>query len=161
MKKAFEGRETEHLGLHTDVSVSRATIDNYIYDKVTQIASDRSYDDGLRTSAIETLSKPCCGKYLWVDSVCTALRAKDVWHVERFLEGLESIKNLTGLYAHMRVQGYKSSYGGAATLLITERGLRNEISCSQAAHVTLHIKPFFAASLWGSQAVKQWEVVQP
>lgn len=115
MKNACEGRKTKHLDSHTDVSGLGATTDNYIYDKVTQIASDRSYDDELRTPAIETLSKPCCGNYLCVDTVRTALRAKDVWHVERFLGGLESIKNLIGLYAHMRVQGYKSSYGSAAT----------------------------------------------
>lgn len=104
MKKAFEGRETEHLDLHTDASGVGATIDNYIHDKVAQIACDKSYDDELRTIVVETISKLCCGDYIWVDIVCTALRAEDVWHVEEFLGGLESIKNLTGLYAHMRIQ---------------------------------------------------------
>lgn len=100
MKRVFEGLTNSHLDLGADMS-TKAAIDTYIQERVSDLATDKAYDDELKDIITRELCKVSSGNYLWVDIVCTALRDEDIWHIEDFLKVLSEKPTLRGLYRFM------------------------------------------------------------
>lgn len=132
IKMAFEGH-SRCLDMRADLHDSSAAVNNYIRDEVSRLALDKAYDEELKTTVADALRERSLGNLLWINIICTALRAEDIWHVESFLDEIKEIKDLKFLYHHMlkRIQDLPKDAGSCREVLQTMAVVRQSLHVNE------------------------------
>lgn len=91
-----------HVKLGPGLQGSRKAVDSYVRSKVSMLARANKYDRGLETSVAKTLCDLAQANYVWVNIVCTALRAEEVGYASSVLGEVKDLTNLHLLYDHMK-----------------------------------------------------------
>ncbi|KAJ8130633.1 hypothetical protein O1611_g2993 [Lasiodiplodia mahajangana] len=107
LRKALTRRTGEadcclHIDLEKGLLDSRFNQASYIEASVKRIAKWKRYSYELENIIVEKLCKQPFRNYLWVDTVCAALGAGEVWHAPDVIEDVKELTSLSGLYEYLQ-----------------------------------------------------------